>query len=290
MSRLHLSLLFVSTLSLGACNAIVGDDDLNGDDGSREVSTAKTCSVASSMVNVRTCVPTTVSGVKTVSCYAVGSVFATQRIPSVLPLTDLTSPLDADETLLGGRLKGLGLVTGDLPKDLIAYNQALATVRGKLDAAASNQCKAGAWKIGAVDNLIKPNPPKSLGFICGEMTNGTKLLECDNPRSVTGVDSAQSSPSSMMVNGLSIAFAKTGCGAFRYTLTNTQSSKVSFASSVSGIELAPPCSYTLGGYSSGSCNVTGIKGGGVRNLSYSGTVTRGSSTQSFYFAISVRCD
>jgi hypothetical protein len=289
MSRLHLSLLGLATLALANCgDGLVGNPI--DEEGSREVSSAKTCAVAAGMVNVRTCVATTINNVKTISCYLTGSVFATQSIPWVLPLTDLTSPLDADETLLGSRLKGLGLVSGDLPKDLTAYNTVLATVRSKLDAAANNQCKTGAWKIGAVDNLIKPNPPKGLGFICAEMTNGTKLLECDNPGSVTGADYAQSSPTSMMVNGLSIGFTKTGCGAFKYTLTNTQSSKVSFASNVSGIPLAPPCSYTLGGYSSGTCNVTSIKGGGVRSLSYTGTVTRGTSTQSFYFAISVRCD
>jgi hypothetical protein len=290
----HLQAL-VTALALTACGEGMladGEDLAEGEESRRELATTKTCTVAAESVGVRTCWASSgeTNGVKKIACGLLGPVFATQSVRSVLPLTSITSPVDSDEKLLGSRLESLGLidVAKDLPKDLAAFNGTILAVREKLAAAAGNQCESNAWRIGAVDQLL--DAPRGLGFICAEMTNGTTLLDCSGS-AVQGSDSATSSPGSITINGVSISFAKTGCGSFRYGLKNTSSStNASYSSSVSGIALAPACQGTLQPGSTQTCSVSGIKGGGTRWLSYKGTVTRGGSTVPFSFNISVRCD
>jgi hypothetical protein len=288
--------LLLANLLAGCGEGIVGDEDLlEGDESSREAMSAKTCTVDGSQVTVRTCVPTSgeTGGVKNFACYAVGSVFGSQTIPTVLPVADITSPIDVDETLLGSRLRGLGLVasTKTLASNLATYNATLAAIRTKLGTAAGGACRSDSWTLGAVDNLLSPDPPKGLGFICAKMTSGTTLLDCSGSSSTTPVDSATCSPSSQTVNGVAIAFAKTGCGSFKFTLRNTSSSSsATYASAVTGVSLSPACKGTLGAGATQYCSVTGISGGGTRGLTYSGTVTSGGTTKSFSFAVSVRCD
>lgn len=297
-SRLLLGALIFALVGCGP--ALIGEgaeDDLLDEEGEREVSAARTCVVASSMLTVRTCSATTdpVTKARSVGCAPVGTVFGGQSIPSVLSLSSITSPVDADESLLGARLEALGLVdvVKSLPADLADFNAAISAARTQLGQSAGGACSSSAWMLGAVNNLVPA--PRGLGFLCARKTDGTTLLECDSPGSVPLGNSATSSPSSTVKNGVSITFAKTGCGSFRYTLTNLySSSKASYTSAVSGVPLQPPCSGTLGEagkpYASQTCSVTGVKGGGVRSLTYSGTVTRGASSLPFSFAITLRCD
>lgn len=289
MRSLH---ALVTALSLAACGeGMLEGETLLDEESSRSLATGRTCTVAAESVAVRSCWATgsEPDGTKRVACGLVGPVFATQALRSALPLASLTSPLDADEKLLGARLESLGLVdlARDLPKDLVVFNQTIAALQAKLAAAAGGQCKPGAWTLAAVDGLL--DAPKGLGFVCAETVGGAPLLDCEGS-TWEPADLATSSPPSALVNGVRIAFMKTGCGSFRYGLTNTAATSASYASSVSGIALAPACQGTLAPGATQTCSVTGIKGGGTRRLVYRGSVARGGVSVPFSFELSVRCD
>ncbi len=290
MRILH-ALALTLTVTLAACGEGWSDGSgLPEEEGARELASAPTCLVAAESVAVRTCWAkgSEPDGTKRIACGPLGPVFATQALRTVLPLASLTSPLDADEKLLGARLESLGLIdlARDLPQDLADFNQAIADVQGKLAAAAGGQCKPGAWKLAAVDGLLAA--PHGLGFVCAERSDGTLLLDCGGT-SLKPADLATSSPASALVNGVRIVFTKTGCGSFRYSLTNTNATSASYASALSGIALAPACQGTLAPGATQTCSVTGIKGGGTRRLAYAGSVTRG-SVSPFRFELTVRCD
>jgi hypothetical protein len=288
-----LNALLVTALILAACGeGMLEGEPLSDEESSRELASGKTCTVAAESVAVRTCWATgrEPDGTKRIACGLLGPVFATQALRSALPLASLTSPLDADEKLLGARLESLGLVdvARSLPQDLAVFNQAITDTQARLAAAASGQCRPGTWKLAVVDGLL--DAPRGLGFVCAETVSGLPLLDCEGT-SLKPADQATSSPASALVNGVQIVFAKTGCGSFRYALTNTSATtKASYTSAVSGIALAPACQGTLAPGATQTCSVTGIKGGGTRRLSYRGSVTRGGSSVPFSFELSVRCD
>jgi hypothetical protein len=288
----RLAAAFLTTVALSACQySEVGGEDQSGTEG-RQPTALSRCTVAGEQVSVRTCYRSAYSG--NIYCYVVASVFRTQSIPSVMPLAELSLPADSSAKLLATRLENLGLIdkNKDLPDDLDAFNETIRAVDAALDKSSST-CKAGTWRVGAVDGLT--SAPKGIGFICGETTSGDTLLECDDPSSVKPFDYAYASPSSQTINGVAFSFHKTGCGAYQFSIDNLEDSVASYSSSVSGILLAPPCSGTLSGadrwwYSPQACSVDGIKGGGQRVGTYTGKVTRGGTSLPFSFTVTVRCD
>jgi len=155
-------------------------------------------------------------------------------------------------------------------------NASIARITKALTAAAAS-CQQ--FRVASTDGIT----PVDTGFIC-EKTAASPLLFCDGTQP-EGVDYAVG-PSSI-VNGVEINFVKAGCGAFGYDLVNKGNSSVSVKSKISGVELQPSCNFGIAAQGDGYCDAAGIAG--PVTLTYSGSVTRGSTTTSFSLPVKVRC-
>lgn len=167
-------------------------------------------------------------------------------------------------------ISGMSLVTKT------SANQSIARVAKALSASAST---CSQFRVASTDGIT----PVDVAFIC-EKTSSDTLLFCDGTQP-EGMDYAVGP--STIVNGVELNFVKAGCGAFGYDLVNKGDSAVSVSSKISGVALSPDCDFGVAAGGDGYCDAAGVAG--PATLTYSGTITRGSTKASFSLPVMVRC-
>lgn len=155
-------------------------------------------------------------------------------------------------------------------------NDTIARVQKALKAAAPT---CSNFRVASTDGIT----PIDVSFVC-EKTSSDTLLFCDGTVP-DGIDYAVGA--SAIVNGVALNFVKAGCGAFGYDLVNQGDTAVTVKSQMSGVTLAPDCNFGIGAKGDGYCDAADIVG--PTTVTYSGTITRGSSSVSFSLPVKVRC-
>ncbi|MCC6751885.1 MAG: hypothetical protein IT371_29800 [Deltaproteobacteria bacterium] len=230
-------------------------------------------------VNVRTCYR---NWLGKMTCPIAGFVYYGQGVTTygtlpVLGFGTTAETLTQQDCTLGAKLEAFGLVpkAKNLPADASVFNATVTEVLAGLNSASGNACSGGAgWKVVNTPWVVGGKTLE--GFVCADFFSGAEPA-------ADGGEAAPLPPADLTVGQVTVSFASGACGEMWPTFTNTGTTKTEVE--VSWIEEKKPswpgvrCTLPIGaGKAVTDCEVTDVKGGGLRTLTFTATTKDATAT------------